>query len=147
MIVKEYKWIALIIMSISELMVMSLWFSASAVAPELATIWGISGIGTLIVTLMVQFGFVAGALISASLGLADKINPRKLFAFSALMSALFTVMFVFLYHYFFIEMILMLLTSIMCGNADPSVSPAITIPRAKPRLDGNQLDTIKTATG
>ena len=98
MIVKEYKWIALIIMSISELMVMSLWFSASAVAPEIASIWGISGIGTLIVTLMVQFGFVAGALISASLGLADKINPRKLFAFSALMSALFTVMFVFLYH-------------------------------------------------
>ena len=40
MIVKDYKWIALIIMSISELMVMSLWFSASAVAPELATIWG-----------------------------------------------------------------------------------------------------------
>ncbi len=119
MIVKEYKWIALIIMSISELMVMSLWFSASAVAPELATIWGISGIGTLIVTLMVQFGFVAGALISASLGLADKINPRKLFAFSALMSALFTIMFVFLYHYFFIEMILMLLTGIMMAGIYP----------------------------
>jgi MFS family permease len=119
MIVKEYKWIALIIMSISELMVMSLWFSASAVAPELASIWGISGIGTLIVTLMVQFGFVAGALISASLGLADKINPRKLFAFSALMSALFTVMFVFLYHYFFIEMILMLLTGIMMAGIYP----------------------------
>ena len=119
MIVKEYKWIALIIMSISELMVMSLWFSASAVAPELATIWGISGIGTLIVTLMVQFGFVAGALISASLGLADKINPRKLFAFSALMSALFTVMFVSLYHYFFIEMILMLLTGIMMAGIYP----------------------------
>ena len=119
MIVKDYKWIALIIMSISELMVMSLWFSASAVAPELATIWGISGIGTLIVTLMVQFGFVAGALISASLGLADKINPRKLFAFSALMSALFTVMFVFLYHYFFIEMILMLLTGIMMAGIYP----------------------------
>ena len=119
MIVKEYKWIALIIMSISELMVMSLWFSASAVAPELASIWGISGIGTLIVTLMVQFGFVAGALISASLGLADKINPRKLFAFSALMSALFTVMFVFLYHYFFIEMVLMLLTGIMMAGIYP----------------------------
>ena len=119
MIVKDYKWIALIIMSISELMVMSLWFSASAVAPELATIWGISGIGTLIVTLMVQFGFVAGALISASLGLADKMNPRKLFAFSALMSALFTVMFVFLYHYFFIEMILMLLTGIMMAGIYP----------------------------
>ena len=119
MIVKEYKWVALIIMSISELMVMSLWFSASAIAPELAIIWGISGIGTLIVTLMVQFGFVAGALISASLGLADKINPRKLFAFSAIMSALYTVMFVFLYHYFFIEIILMLLTGIMMAGIYP----------------------------
>ncbi len=119
MIAKEYKWVALIIMSISELMVMSLWFSASAIAPELAGIWGISGIGTLIVTLMVQFGFVAGALISASLGLADKINPRKLFAFSATMGSLFTVMFVFLYHYFFIEMILMLLTGIMMAGIYP----------------------------
>ncbi len=119
MIIKEYKWLALIIMSISELMVMSLWFSASAIAPELAAIWGISGIGTLIVTLMVQFGFVAGALISASLGLADKINPRKLFAFSAAMSALFTVMFVFLYNYFFIEMILMLLTGVMMAGIYP----------------------------
>jgi MFS family permease len=119
MIVKEYKWVALIIMSISELMVMSLWFSASAIAPELAIIWGISGIGTLIVTLMVQFGFVAGALISASLGLADKINPRKLFAFSAIMSALFTVMSVFLYHYLFIEIILMLLTGIMMAGIYP----------------------------
>ncbi len=119
MIVKEYKWVALIIMSISELMVMSLWFSASAIAPELAIIWGVSGIGTLIVTLMVQFGFVGGALISASLGLADKINPRKLFAFSALMSAIFTVMFVFLYHHFFVELILMLLTGIMMAGIYP----------------------------
>ncbi len=119
MIVKEYKWVALIIMSISELMVMSLWFSASAIAPELAIIWGVSGIGTLIVTLMVQFGFVGGALISASLGLADKINPRKLFAFSAFMSAIFTVMFVFLYHHFFVELILMLLTGIMMAGIYP----------------------------
>ncbi|WP_287950837.1 MFS transporter [Acidiplasma sp.] len=106
-------------MSISELMVMSLWFSASAIAPELAIIWGVSGIGTLIVTLMVQFGFVGGALISASLGLADKINPRKLFAFSAFMSAIFTVMFVFLYHHFFVELILMLLTGIMMAGIYP----------------------------
>ncbi len=119
MVIKEYKWVVLVIMSISELMVMSLWFSASAIAPELASIWGISGIGTLIVTLMVQFGFVMGALISASLGLADKINPRKLFAFSATMSSLFAVMFVFLYHYFFIEMILMLLTGIMMAGIYP----------------------------
>ena len=119
MVIKEYKWPALIIMSISELMVMSLWFSASAIAPELAGIWGISGVGTLLVTLMVQFGFVTGALISASLGLADKINPRKLFAFSATMSSLFTIMFVFLYHYFFIEMVLMLLTGIMMAGVYP----------------------------
>ncbi len=117
--VKEYKWVALVIMSVSELMVMSLWFSASAIAPELATIWNISGIATLIVTLMVQFGFVAGALISASLGLADKINPRKLFSISATISAVLTIMFVFLYHYFFIEMILMLLTGVMMAGIYP----------------------------
>jgi len=110
---RKYKWFVLIIMSVSELMVMSLWFSASTIAPELESIWGISGSGTLIVTLMVQIGFVLGALISATLGLADKINPRKLFTFSAIMSAIFTLLFVLLYKYFLIEMVLMLSTGIM----------------------------------
>ncbi len=119
MAVKEYKWFVLIIMSISELMVMSLWFSASTIAPELEIVWGISGSGTLIVTLMVQIGFVLGALISATLGLADKVNPRKLFTFSAIMSAIFTLLFVILYRHFLIEMVLMLSTGIMMAGVYP----------------------------
>ncbi|HII82873.1 MAG TPA: MFS transporter, partial [Ferroplasma sp.] len=67
---ESYKWFVLIVMAVSELMVMSLWFSASAIAPELAPTWGVSGAGTLLITMMVQFGFVFGALISATIGLA-----------------------------------------------------------------------------
>ncbi|ARD84748.1 MFS transporter [Ferroplasma acidiphilum] len=116
---KKYKWFVLIIMSVSELMVMSLWFSASTIAPELEPVWGISGLGTLIVTLMVQIGFVLGALISATLGLADKVNPRKLFTFSSIMSAIFTLLFVLLYRHFLIEMVLMLSTGIMMAGVYP----------------------------
>jgi len=64
---------------------------------------------------MVQIDFVSGTLISATLGLADKINPRKLFTFSAIISAIFTLLFILLYKYFLIEMILMLSTGIMRG--------------------------------
>lgn len=66
---------------------MSLWFSASAVVPELAAEWGI-GPGTAAwLTMSVQLGFVAGALLSAALTLSDIWNPRWLFAGSALLGA------------------------------------------------------------
>jgi MFS family permease len=106
-------------MSVSELMVMSLWFSASAVAPELAPIWGVSGASTLLVTMMVQFGFVLGAIISATIGLADKIDPKVLFTVSGVLSAIFNILFVFLYHYFLIEMLLMLLIGVSMAGIYP----------------------------
>jgi sugar phosphate permease len=116
---ESYKWFVLIVMSISELMVMSLWFSASAIAPELAPIWGVSGAGTLLITMMVQFGFVFGALISATIGLADKIEPRLLFTISGIFSATLNIFFVFLYHYFIIEMVLMLLIGVSMAGIYP----------------------------
>ena len=39
-------------------------------------------------TSSVQAGFVAGCLASAALGLADRVDPRRLFAFAALVAAL-----------------------------------------------------------
>ena len=55
---------------------MGVWFSASAVVPALATAWGLDDSGRAWLTMSVQAGFVAGALLSALLNLADRIPAR-----------------------------------------------------------------------
>jgi MFS family permease len=66
---------------------MSLWFAASAVAPELGQRWSLdrSSIGWL--TSIVQLGFVVGTALAAALNLADIIPSRWFFAGSALAAA------------------------------------------------------------
>ena len=74
---------ALALLALTELLGMSVWFSASAVVPALATAWGLSGGAQSWLTMSVQLGFVAGALGSAGLNLADRISGRWLFAVSS----------------------------------------------------------------
>jgi MFS family permease len=62
---------------------MSLWFSASAVAPAVEHEWNLTGSQTGWLTLGVQLGFVAGTLVSALLNLPDVLSARRLFAVSA----------------------------------------------------------------
>lgn len=66
---------------------MSLWFSGSAVLPQLTDEWGLSGTEQSWMTMSVQLGFVAGALLSAVLNLADRIPAQLLFAASSLGAA------------------------------------------------------------
>ncbi len=66
---------------------MSVWFSATAVAPNLAREWQLAPGETVWLTMAVQVGFVVGTLISALLTLADRIEARKLFATCALAAA------------------------------------------------------------
>ncbi|WP_255197375.1 MFS transporter [Halorarius litoreus] len=87
----DEKWRALALIAVAELLAMSLWFSASAVGPELAVRWGLSGTEEALLTSAVQIGFVVGALVSAALTLADTVQPRALFAGSAVAGALATV--------------------------------------------------------
>jgi len=71
------------------MLAVSLWFSASAVVPQLTTEWGLDGASQSWLTMSLQLGFVVGALASAVLNLADRIPIRILFAVSALLGALF----------------------------------------------------------
>ena len=82
------KWRALTLLSIAELFGMALWFSGSAVVPALSQEWKLSSGQVSWLANAVQFGFVAGTLISATLNLADIITTRHLFAVSALLGAL-----------------------------------------------------------
>ena len=70
---------------------MAPWFSASAVAPALAREWNLGTSGTAGLTISVQLGFVAGALVSAILTLSDIWSARRLVAWSSLAAALATV--------------------------------------------------------
>ncbi len=66
---------------------MSLWFSGSAVLPQLTAAWELGDAGRAWMTLSVQLGFVVGALISAMTNLSDRMRPSRLIAVSTLAGA------------------------------------------------------------
>ncbi len=78
------KWRTITLLLIAELLAMGVWFSASAVAPALASAWSLDDSGKSWLTMSVQLGFVAGALASALLNISDRVAAHVLFAISAL---------------------------------------------------------------
>jgi MFS family permease len=75
------------IIAICQVAAMALWFSASAVIPALVAEFRLSGFAQAALTSGVQAGFVFGCLASALFGLADRVDPRRLFAASACVGA------------------------------------------------------------
>jgi MFS family permease len=82
------KDVQLAFLASATLMALSLWFSASAVMPQLDRAWDLSDTGRSWLTMSVQLGFVVGALASAALNLADRVPARALFASSAALGAI-----------------------------------------------------------
>src|SRR5205814_5997533 len=76
------------IIAICQVAAMALWFSASAVVPALAAEFHLSNFAQATLTSAVQVGFVIGCLASAILGLADRLELRRLFASSAAIGAI-----------------------------------------------------------
>src|SRR6266566_6144041 len=81
------RWRALVLLSLAELLGMSLWFSAAAVVPALRVEWNLSDSSVSWLTIAVQLGFVGGTLLSAFFNLPDVISVRYLFAVSAFAGA------------------------------------------------------------
>ena len=81
------KWRNLLLVAVAELLAMTLWFSASAVVPQLTEEWQLTGNQQSWLTMSVQIGFVVGALGSTVLTLADRVPAQRLFAASALIGA------------------------------------------------------------
>jgi MFS family permease len=75
------------LLAVAELLAMSLWFSATAVVPELVDAWLLDTGSASWLTMSVQLGFVTGAVLSAVLTLSDVWSPRLLVAGSALLGA------------------------------------------------------------
>ncbi len=82
------RWRILALLSVAELLGMSLWFAATAVAPQLAARWQLSPAEIGWLTGIVQLGFVAGTATAAILNLADLIPARRYFACAALLGAI-----------------------------------------------------------
>ncbi len=78
---------AIALISVSQVLVLSLWFAAAAVAPVLVEAYALTGGEVARLTSAVQAGFVAGCLISAFAGLADRLDPRRYFCAAALAGA------------------------------------------------------------
>ncbi len=81
------RWRTLGLLATAELLGMSLWFAASAVAPQLGARWDLSTSEIGWLTAIVQLGFVIGTATSAVLNLADIVPSRWLFATSAALGA------------------------------------------------------------
>jgi MFS family permease len=78
----------LALISLAELLGMSVWFTGSAVAPQLTERWALTATDVGWLTTVVQLGFVVGTAVSALLNLADVVPARRLFATAATLGAL-----------------------------------------------------------
>lgn len=78
-------------LSLSQVLVLSLWFSASAAAASIRESATLTALQEALLANAVQLGFVAGSLVSAVLALADRLEPRRLYAASALVGAIANV--------------------------------------------------------
>jgi MFS family permease len=78
---------ALTLLAVALVLSMSTWFSASAVIPQLRVEWSLSTSAGAWLTIAVQLGFVAGALLTSALTLADVVPPHRLLFMGAVGAA------------------------------------------------------------
>ncbi len=82
------RWRQLALLSVAELLALSLWFSASAVLPALRREWALGDGGSAALTVAVQAGFIVGTLGAAVTNLPDVWPARRVMVVGALAGAL-----------------------------------------------------------
>lgn len=78
----------LALITLAQVLALSIWFAGTAAGPGMAREAALTTGFQALLTSAVQAGFVLGTLVSAMLGLADRLDPRRLFAAAALLGAL-----------------------------------------------------------
>ncbi len=66
------------LLAVALVLSMSTWFSTAAVLGQLRTAWNLSDGQASWLTIVVQLGFVAGAVLSSATNLADRVRPLRL---------------------------------------------------------------------
>lgn len=69
------------------LLAMTPWFSATAVLPQLRERWLLTAAASSLLTISVQVGFVAAALLLAATTVSDRLPARRLFFWGSLVAA------------------------------------------------------------
>jgi MFS family permease len=83
---------SLALLVIAETAGMSLWFTSAAILPDMAREVPIEAGMQALLSSAVQAGFVVGALAVSISGIADRLDPRRVFAVSAVLAALANVL-------------------------------------------------------
>jgi MFS family permease len=82
------RWRLLALLAAAVLLALVPWFSAAAVAPQIADEWRIGALETALLTVAVQLGFAAGAFALALSGAADVVAPHRIIALGAIIGAI-----------------------------------------------------------
>jgi len=72
---------------VAEILAMSLWFVSAAILGDMSREANLSAGVQAALSSAVQAGFVVGAILSATLGIADRFDPKKVFAFFSIVAA------------------------------------------------------------
>src|SRR5881392_2399316 len=81
------KWRVITLICLSQVLVLALWFSTTAVVPALQKERALTSFQVSLLTSSVQIGFVIGTLVSGILGFADRLNLRHFFMAAAAVAA------------------------------------------------------------
>jgi MFS family permease len=81
------KAVSIGLLAICELAALGVWFSATAIVPSVLLEHALTQTQVSMFTSTVQIGFATGTLLSAVLGLADRVDPRLSFMVSAQVAA------------------------------------------------------------
>ncbi|MGB3737616.1 MAG: MFS transporter [Ilumatobacter sp.] len=73
----------LVALAVALVLAMSTWFSTAAVLGQLRSAWALTNTQASWLTIVVQIGFVVGAVVSSSTNLADRIPPLRLILIGA----------------------------------------------------------------
>jgi MFS family permease len=78
---------SIMMVTLAMMAALGLWFAASAIVPALLVQGNLDPTIASLFSSAVQVGFVCGTIISAVFVLADRLDPRRLFALSAVVAA------------------------------------------------------------
>ena len=115
----DQKWKNVFVLSFAAMLAMSLWFSGSAVVPQLTLEWKLTAAQQSWITNSVQIGFVLGAILSALLNLGDRISNRSFFAASAFGAAFFNAAIALFHPTVTVALVFRFLTGMMLAGVYP----------------------------
>ncbi|WP_440959289.1 MFS transporter [Oceanicaulis sp. LC35] len=81
----------LALIALAQVLALSVWFAGAAALPGLQATGALTTFDGAALSSAVQLGFVIGALTSASLGLADRYDARRVFACGAVIAGLMSL--------------------------------------------------------